>query len=189
MTVERPGTDAAQDAALLQAIPDIPTLLAGMSEQLQQALARGPRNNPLFVGIHTGGVWLARELMARLGVDDTLYEMDVSLYRDDYDSKGLKSGIRATLLPDSTADRHIVLVDDVIMTGRTIRGALNQLFDYGRPASVLLVELLALPARELPVQADVVGHRLNVMPSRRIKLVGPKPLQLSLTDWPHGSAP
>ncbi len=177
------------DTALLRSIPTVADLLTDMAGQLSALLEQQERTDPLFVGIHTGGVWLARELMDRLGLDGPLYEMDVSLYRDDYDSRGLHSGIRATLLPDSTAGRHIVLVDDVIMTGRTIRGALNQLFDYGRPASVMLVELLDLPARELPLQADVVGHRLEGMPAQRIKLTGPDPLQLSLSAWQEEGTP
>ncbi len=185
---EARSPQTAADAALLDAIPDIPELLDRMTAGLAGLLARTGRQKPLFVGIHTGGVWLAKELMQRLSIPGPLYEMDVSLYRDDYDSKGLKPEIRATLLPDSTAGRHIVLVDDVIMTGRTIRGAINQLFDYGRPASVMLVELLDLPARQLPVQADVVGHRLDAAPARSIKLNGPAPLRLELSPRSDGDA-
>lgn len=174
------------DTDLLANIPPVDTLLVQMTADLRALLQQRSREDPLFIGIHTGGIWLARALMERLGITGQPSELDVSLYRDDYDSKGLKSGIRATRLPDSTADRHLVLVDDVIMTGRTIRGAINQLFDYGRPASVSLVELIDLPARELPLQADVVGHRLADMPAQRIRLQGPEPLQLALEPWSPG---
>ncbi len=171
------------NVALLATLPPIAEMLTTMAGQLDEILRGRQRSDPLFIGIHTGGVWLAHELIRILQISSAVSELDVSLYRDDYSSKGLKPGIRATSLPDSMAGRHIVLVDDVIMTGRTIRGAINQLFDYGRPASILLVELIDLPARELPLQADVVGHRMDSMPHRRIKLAGPTPLRLELVDW------
>jgi pyrimidine operon attenuation protein/uracil phosphoribosyltransferase len=76
--------------------------------------------------------------------------------------------------------RNLILVDDVLMTGRTIRAALNELFDYGRPASVTLVALIDIEARQLPIRADVLGTSLTLPADQRIKLTGPEPLQLTL---------
>ncbi|HCL41188.1 MAG TPA: bifunctional pyr operon transcriptional regulator/uracil phosphoribosyltransferase, partial [Pseudomonas sp.] len=84
-------------------------------------------------------------------------------------------------LPFTVDDRHIILVDDVLMTGRTIRAALNELFDYGRPASVTLVTLLDVDARQLPIRADILGASLALPAGQRVKLTGPNPLQLTLT--------
>lgn len=159
-------------------IPPLETLLAQISEALRARLRDTRIHDPLLVGVHTGGYWIAEHLARTLGLAEPISGLDVSLYRDDYDSRGLKPEIRATSLPDSTAGRHIILVDDVILTGRTVRGAMNLLFDYGRPASVTLVQLLDLPGRQLPIQPDICGHRLDTLPPARIKLVGPDPLRL-----------
>src|SRR3546814_1006604 len=86
--------------------------------------------------------------------------------------------VRPSELPFEIEGQHLVLIDDVLMTGRTIRAALNELFDYGRPASVTLVCLLDLNARELPIRPDVVGATLSLAPEQRIKLIGPEPLAL-----------
>lgn len=161
-------------------------MLQAMATRLAGLLEERSCEDPLLIGIHTGGVWLAERLGRVLGVTAPVGTLDVSLYRDDYSSKGLKPEIRATSLPDSTEGRHIVLVDDVIETGRTIRGALNLLFDYGRPASILLVELIDLPERELPIQPDVIGERMTVPDGRRVKLTGPDPLSLVLVDGSEG---
>jgi len=86
-------------------------------------------------------------------------------------------------LPFEVDGQHLVLVDDVLMSGRTIRAALNELFDYGRPASVSLVCLLDLDARELPIRPDVVGATLALGPDQRVKLLGPAPLMLELQTF------
>ena len=103
--------------------------------------------------------------------------LDVSFYRDDFTQKGLHPQVRPSELPFEIEGQRLVLIDDVLMTGRTIRAALNELFDYGRPASVTLVCLLDLNARELPIRPDVVGA-LSLAPDQRIKLLGPAPLAL-----------
>jgi len=108
--------------------------------------------------------------------------LDASFYRDDFEHSGLHPKVRPSELPFAVDGAHLVLVDDVLMSGRTIRAALNELFDYGRPASVTLVCLLDLNARELPIRADVVGAALNLPVGQRVKLNGPNPLVLERRD-------
>ena len=107
--------------------------------------------------------------------------LDIAFYRDDFEQHGLPQRVRPSELPFTVDDRHIILIDDVLMTGRTIRAALNELFDYGRPASVTLVTLLDVDARQLPIRADILGASLALPAGQRVKLTGPAPLQLTLT--------
>ena len=132
-----------------------------------------------IVGIHSGGAWIAERLAQDLGLTARLGVLDVSFYRDDFTRSGLHPQVKPSQLPFEIEDQHLVLIDDVLMSGRTIRAALNELFDYGRPASVTLVCLLDLNARELPIRPDVVGATLSLAPGERIKLHGPAPLSLA----------
>lgn len=162
-------------------LPDPAALLARMAAELRAHLTRRGIQDPLFVGIHTGGVWVARALLEELGQSDTpLGVLNVSFYRDDFSRHGLHPQVRPSALPFDIEDRHLVLIDDVLMSGRTVRAALNALFDYGRPASVTLACLLDLDARELPIRADVLGATLSLAPDQRVKLLGPAPLALEL---------
>ena len=108
--------------------------------------------------------------------------LDIAFYRDDFEQHGLPQRVRPSELPFGVDDRHIILVDDVLMTGRTIHAALNELFDYGRPASVTLVTLIDVDARQLPIRADILGATLALTEGQRVKLTGPAPLHLTLTD-------
>ena len=137
---------------------DIDAALARMAEGLQPWLAR----NPVMVGIHTGGVWIAQKLHAHLGITEPLGTLDISFYRDDFSQVGVNPQVKASNLPLNIDGRHIVLVDDVLQTGRTIRAALNEIFDYGRPASVMLAVLIERDGRELPIEAQVVGEHLKL---------------------------
>ncbi|HWR81154.1 MAG TPA: bifunctional pyr operon transcriptional regulator/uracil phosphoribosyltransferase PyrR [Pseudomonas sp.] len=161
-------------------LPSPAELLPGMAAELQRHLAHRDIDNPCFIGIHSGGVWVAQALLEALGRDDPLGTLDVSFYRDDFSQNGLHPQVRPSALPFEVEGRHLVLIDDVLMSGRTVRAALNELFDYGRPASVTLVCLLELNAGELPIRPDVVGARLSLPPGERIKLLGPTPLSLEL---------
>ena len=161
-------------------LPSPAELLPGMAAELQRHLAQRDIDNPCFIGIHSGGVWVAQALLEALGRDDPLGTLDVSFYRDDFSQNGLHPQVRPSDLPFSVDGQHLVLIDDVLMSGRTVRAALNELFDYGRPASVTLVCLLELNAGELPIRPDVVGARLSLPPGERIKLLGPTPLSLEL---------
>lgn len=155
-----------------------------MGEELAGLLRERGVSEPLMIGIHTGGVWVAERLHQALGFKDPLGQLDISFYRDDFTRIGLHPQVRPSHLPVSIDDRHIVLVDDVMQTGRTIRAALNVLFDYGRPASVVLATLAARDGRELPIEPDVVGLHARLEPGRHIKLTGPKPLELVLSQGP-----
>lgn len=159
-------------------LPDPAALLPRMAAELKCHLQTHRIDTPRFVGIHTGGVWVAQALLATLGSEEPLGMLDVSFYRDDFTQSGLHPQVRPSALPFEVEGQHLVLVDDVLMTGRTVRAALNELFDYGRPASVTLVCLLDLDARELPIRPDVVGQTLSLAPDERVKLLGPAPLAL-----------
>ncbi|MCJ1886850.1 bifunctional pyr operon transcriptional regulator/uracil phosphoribosyltransferase PyrR [Pseudomonas sp. LA21] len=162
-------------------LPSPAELLPRMATDLRNYLAQRGIDSPRFVGIHTGGIWVAQALLKELGSDEILGILDVSFYRDDFTRSGLHPQVRPSELPFEIDGQHLVLVDDVLMSGRTIRAALNELFDYGRPASVTLVCLVDLNKRELPIRPDVVGETLSLAPNERVKLRGPAPLVLERT--------
>ncbi|MDF3868679.1 bifunctional pyr operon transcriptional regulator/uracil phosphoribosyltransferase PyrR [Pseudomonas denitrificans (nom. rej.)] len=162
-------------------LPSPAELIPRMATDLRNYLAQREIDSPRFVGIHTGGIWVAQELLKALGSDEILGILDVSFYRDDFSRSGLHPQVRPSELPFEIDGQHLVLVDDVLMSGRTIRAALNELFDYGRPASVTLVSLVDLNKRELPIRPDIVGETLSLAPNERVKLRGPAPLVLERT--------
>ncbi len=161
-------------------LPHVDDLLDAMAEQLRQRLGARQITQPAMVGIRTGGVWIAEQLHRRLGLAEPLGVLDIGFYRDDFTRIGLQPKVAPSQLPFTVDGRHLLLIDDVIMSGRTIRAALNELFDYGRPASVMLVALIDLPQRELPIQPDICGQRLELAVGERIKLAGPDPLSLRI---------
>ncbi|WP_437879368.1 bifunctional pyr operon transcriptional regulator/uracil phosphoribosyltransferase PyrR [Pseudomonas sp. LRF_L74] len=161
-------------------LPNPAELLPRMARELRQSLDQRGIEQPHFIGIRSGGVWVAQALLEQLGLDVPLGTLDVSFYRDDFTQNGLHPQVRPSELPFEIEGQHLVLIDDVLMSGRTIRAALNELFDYGRPASVTLVSLLDLNARELPIHADVLGATLALAANERVKLSGPTPLNLEL---------
>jgi pyrimidine operon attenuation protein/uracil phosphoribosyltransferase len=131
----------------------------------------------VMVGIHTGGAWIAQKLFEQLKLSTELGLLDISFYRDDFSQNGLHPKVKSSELPDIEG-KTIILVDDVIMSGRTIRAAMNELFDYGRPEKIVLACLLDVGRRELPIQVDIVGEKINCSEDQRIKLRGPEPLSL-----------
>lgn len=157
---------------------DIPALIDQMAGALQQQLEN--HEQAVMVGIHTGGVWVARALHDRLGVREPLGALDISFYRDDFTRIGMNPQVKPSELPFGLDDRHIILVDDVLHTGRTIRAAMNELFDYGRPASITLAVLVERSGRELPIEANVVGLQMQPGPGEHVKLCGPEPLTLEV---------
>lgn len=163
-------------------LPDVEQLLEQMETDLRKVLQDRGVTEPAIVGIRTGGVWLAERLNQRLGLAGPLGELDISFYRDDFSRIGLNPKVMPSSLPFGTEGRDIVLVDDVLMSGRTIRAAMNEIFDYGRPASIILATLVDLGARELPIQSDVTGQVLSLSPNQRVKLRGPDTLHLELRD-------
>jgi pyrimidine operon attenuation protein/uracil phosphoribosyltransferase len=161
-------------------LENISAIIDGMAAQLDELVSQTGRSSPAMVGIHTGGVWIARQLHARLGIHEPLGSLDISFYRDDFTRVGMNPVVQPSQLPFSIDDRHIILVDDVLHTGRTIRAALNELFDYGRPASIMLATLIERDGRELPIQANVVGRHVVLSRHEHIKLTGPDPLKLQI---------
>ena len=162
-------------------LPNPADLISQMATRLKAHLAQRDISEPRYIGIRTGGIWVAQALLKELGSDAPLGTLDVSFYRDDFSQNGLHPQVRPSALPFEIEGQHLVLIDDVLMSGRTIRAAMNELFDYGRPASVTLVCLLDLNARELPIRPDVVGQTLSLAPNERVKLRGPAPLILERT--------
>ncbi|HEB81498.1 MAG TPA: bifunctional pyr operon transcriptional regulator/uracil phosphoribosyltransferase PyrR [Gammaproteobacteria bacterium] len=160
------------------ATPD--ELLEKMAEQTEALLLERSIENPLMVGIHTGGVWVAEKLHERLKIEEPLATLDISFYRDDFSRIGMNPEVKPSELPPDVEDRHIILVDDVLHTGRTIRAAMNELFDYGRPASIILACLIERSGRELPLQADIVGAHIDLDRDEHIKLTGPDPLAFEI---------
>jgi pyrimidine operon attenuation protein/uracil phosphoribosyltransferase len=140
------------------ALPDAEHLLEKLAASLRSDL--GPDH--ALVGIHTGGVWVAQRLHAMLGLKRPVGTIDVSFYRDDYRKKGLAPGVRPSEIPFEVEDAHIVLVDDVLYTGRTIRAAMNEIFDYGRPTSIQLAALVDRGERQLPICPQYTGAQVSV---------------------------
>ncbi|RWU26513.1 bifunctional pyr operon transcriptional regulator/uracil phosphoribosyltransferase PyrR [Pseudomonas alkylphenolica] len=169
-------------------LPNPAELIRQMAVDLRAHLARRNITEPRFIGIRTGGIWVAQALLEELGDDSALGTLDVSFYRDDFSQNGLHPQVRPSDLPFEIEGQHLILVDDVLMSGRTIRAALNELFDYGRPASVTLVCLLDLDAGELPIRPNVVGATLSLAAHERVKLTGPAPLALERQDLASASA-
>jgi pyrimidine operon attenuation protein/uracil phosphoribosyltransferase len=157
---------------------DINATVAYMADELRSRLAQ----KPIMIGIHTGGVWIAQRLHTLLGLTDPLGTLDISFYRDDFTHVGVNPTVKTSNLPVNVENRHVILVDDVLHTGRTIRAALNEIFDYGRPASVSLAVLIHRDGRELPIEAQVVGQHLKLKKNQHIKLLGPEPLTLEIQE-------
>ena len=123
-----------------------------------------------LAGITSGGAWLAERLHKELGITTPLGVLDVSYYRDDFDQAGLKKQVRPSQIPFDMQGCHVLLVDDVLYTGHTIRAAMNELFDYGRPASIDLAVLADRGGRELPIEARYCGGRVDVPAGKMIML-------------------
>jgi pyrimidine operon attenuation protein/uracil phosphoribosyltransferase len=157
-------------------LPDAEQLLATLTEQMRGSV--GPDSG--LIGIHTGGVWLAERLHAALGVRVPCGTLDVSFYRDDYQKIGLHRNVKSSNIPFEVDGRHLVLVDDVLYTGRTIRAAMNELFDYGRPASIRLAALIDRGGRELPIAAQFVGAVVKLPARHSIELTRSDQGHLSL---------
>lgn len=159
-------------------------------DELIEKMAAALRQRPDFscraamVGIHTGGVWIARKLHALLGIEEPLGVLDIAFYRDDFTRIGINPQVKPSELPFTLDEKNIILVDDVLHTGRTIRAAMNELFDYGRPASIVLATLVERSGRELPIEANVVGLHMDLEADEHVKLTGPEPLRLQINTSP-----
>jgi pyrimidine operon attenuation protein/uracil phosphoribosyltransferase len=147
---------------------DAEALYAALARQVKDALLNA--EHVALVGIYSGGAWLAERLAQELPVEGRLGYIDVSFYRDDYAEKGLPAEVKPSQIPFDVEGATILLVDDVLYTGRTTRAAINELFDYGRPARIMLAALVDRGSRELPIAADFVAETISLPRGERLVL-------------------
>jgi pyrimidine operon attenuation protein/uracil phosphoribosyltransferase len=142
----------------MSALPDPEALVRTLAEQMRERLSKDAG----LVGIFTGGAWVAERLHRALGLAAPLGVLAVTLHRDDFGRIGLHRESRRSQIPFDVDGREVVLVDDVLHTGRTIRAALNELFDFGRPGAVRLAVQADRGGRQMPVAADFTGAQVEV---------------------------
>jgi pyrimidine operon attenuation protein/uracil phosphoribosyltransferase len=146
--------------------PDAEALCAALLEQMRPAV----QPNTVMIGVHTGGAWIAEKLHAALGLKTPLGTLDISFYRDDFARVGLNPQVKKSTIPFDVEDAAILLIDDVLYTGRTVRAALNEIFDYGRPQRIDLAVLVDRGGRELPVAARFVGAKVDLRDNQSLNL-------------------
>ncbi|HKB83877.1 MAG TPA: bifunctional pyr operon transcriptional regulator/uracil phosphoribosyltransferase PyrR [Burkholderiales bacterium] len=165
-------------------LPDAEDLLGSLAGRMRASVTP----DTALIGIHTGGVWLAQRLHKLLALRQPLGTIDVSFYRDDYGSRGLHPKVKPSEIPFEVTDADIILVDDVLYTGRTIRAAMNELFDYGRPQSIRLAALIDRGGRQLPIAAQFVGAEVSAAEGEQIELRKNEKDRLSLVVTRQGAA-
>jgi pyrimidine operon attenuation protein/uracil phosphoribosyltransferase len=148
------------------ALPDAEQLCHILADRIRPCL----HAQTALVGIHTGGVWVAERLHAALGLKTPLGSIDVAFYRDDFGRSGLHAQLKPSDIPFDVEDRPIIIVDDVLYTGRTIRAAMNEIFDYGRPSRIDLAVLVDRGGRELPVCPRWAAHELSLPATQNLQL-------------------
>jgi pyrimidine operon attenuation protein/uracil phosphoribosyltransferase len=158
----------------------IDDLLNKLEAELKRIIDERQLDNPLMIGIRTGGVWIAEQMHRRLNISEPLGLLDISFYRDDFSQIGVNPNVKPSQLPMHIEGRDIILIDDVFYTGRTIRAAMNEIFDYGRPNQIVLAVLIERDGREIPLNPDCVGARITLNADQRIKLTGPEPLAIHI---------
>jgi len=142
----------------MTALPDPEALVRALADEMRGRL--DPQAG--LVGIYTGGAWVAERLHRALGLATPLGVLAVTLHRDDFGRIGLHRESRRSQIPFEVEGREVVLVDDVLHTGRTVRAALNELYDFGRPGAVRLAVLADRGGRDLPFAADFIGARVEI---------------------------
>ena len=147
-------------------LPEAEKLCEQLAAELKPHI--GPKS--AMIGIHTGGAWVAERLHALLNLPEPLGLMDIAFYRDDYHAQGLHHDPKRTKIPFDVNGRELLLIDDVLFTGRTVRAAMNELFDYGRPASIALAVLVDRGGRQLPICAQHCGTQIEVPAGMRLRL-------------------
>ena len=147
-------------------LPDAEKLLTELTRQMQPQVTAGTA----LLGIHTGGVWLAERLHANLQLSIPIGVIDVAFYRDDYHQRGLHPNTRSSQIPFAVDGANVIIVDDVLYTGRTIRAAMNELFDHGRPTSVQVAVLVDRGGRELPIRADYCAYTTSLPGAQMLEL-------------------
>jgi len=160
----------------VNALPDAEKLCVQLADSIRPEIT----SNTVMIGLYTGGVWLAQRLHALLDIAEPLGTLDIAFYRDDYHQQGLARDPKRSSIPFSIEGRDLLLVDDVLYTGRTVRAAMNELFDYGRPARISLAVLADRGGRQLPICAQYCGVRLEVPAGARLRLRRAEDGRLSL---------
>ncbi len=133
-------------------------------------------NTPVIIGIETGGYWVAQAIHQYLKPVTRLGRLNISFYRDDFSKAGLHPTVKPSEISENIDGKTVVLIDDVLQTGRTIRAAMNELFDYGRPEKIILAVLIDRGGRELPIQADFCALNMTLNEQENVKLLGPEPI-------------
>ena len=147
-------------------LPNPEVLLAKITEEIKLQL----QPNSALVGIHSGGVWLMQRILKSIKPEVSFGTLDAALYRDDYAQRGLKSESKPSNIAFDVTDKHLILIDDIFYTGRTTRAAMNELFDYGRPASISLAVLINRGGAELPIAPNIVGAEIVLKPNQDLQL-------------------
>ena len=160
----RRGSTSAQKTDMH--IPDAESLCDALRRQIEPAISPAA----VMIGVHTGGAWIAAKLHKSLGLTTPLGMLDISFYRDDFARVGLNPEVKKSAIPFDIEDADIVLVDDVLYAGRTVRAAMNELFDYGRPKRIDLAVLVDRGGRELPVAARFTGQTLDLPAHQSLNL-------------------
>lgn len=158
-------------------LPDPEILLSDISAKIQALLNK----DSALVGIHSGGVWLMLRILKSINKDIPHGMLDAAMYRDDYAQRGLKNEPKPSQIPFDVTDKHIILIDDIFYTGRTTRAAMNELFDYGRPASIILAVLINRGGAELPITPNIVGAEILLKPNQNLQLSQDTKSKLHLT--------
>ncbi len=166
-------------------LPDPETLLSQISTQIRALIKINGAENSALIGIHSGGVWLMDSVLKSLkidnGIDMTNGTLDAAMYRDDYSQRGLKAEPKPANINFDITDKHIILIDDIFYTGRTTRAAMNELFDYGRPASISLAVLINRGGAELPITPNIVGANILLSAGQNLQLSQDTKSKLHLT--------
>jgi pyrimidine operon attenuation protein/uracil phosphoribosyltransferase len=169
-------------------LPDPEQLLDQLYDQLKPRI----QDSTALVGIYTGGVWLMEKLLERLqnelGRDIAHGKLNASMYRDDYARRGMKTAVQPGHIPFDVNDRHIILIDDIFYTGRTVRAVINELFDYGRPGLIELAALINRGGAQLPISPDIVGADIPLQPHQAFELSINTQGRLSLSVTENTSA-
>jgi pyrimidine operon attenuation protein/uracil phosphoribosyltransferase len=147
-------------------LPNPETLLSDISKKITALI----KPDTAMIGIHSGGVWLMERILANLEQEVPHGTLDAAFYRDDFAQRGLKNQSQAANITFDVQGKHIILIDDIFYTGRTARAAINELFDFGRPASVSLAVLINRGGAELPIQPNIVGANLALRSNQRLQL-------------------
>ncbi|MBT3811786.1 MAG: bifunctional pyr operon transcriptional regulator/uracil phosphoribosyltransferase PyrR [Gammaproteobacteria bacterium] len=163
---------------------EIPVLFNQLESSLVKVMEKRKITNPIVIGIHTGGVWVAEKMHQCLKIEEPLGLLDISFYRDDFSQIRGNPKVKQSKLPLTVEGRDIILIDDVFYTGRTVRAALNEIFDYGRPRQVILGVLIERNGRQVPLRPDCIGAEISLAVGQRIKLTGPEPLDIVIQSVP-----